>query len=144
MVQMSAADNVQSARYDLLDTLGEYARERRELAGEADSVRASHVAWHLEAAEHVDDELWRTEQEWWAEWLEKEHGNFVQWWWSSPASPLMAHDSLPAAGQALPDGIGYPLGSSQGFSDLFLTSHPPLPSFPGALESAVSSLRVPC
>lgn len=78
MVQMSAADNVQSARYDLLDTLGEYARERRELAGEADSVRASHVAWHLEAAEHVDDELRRTEQEWWADWLEKEHGNFVQ------------------------------------------------------------------
>src|SRR6266852_8264375 len=34
---------------------------------------------------------------------------------SSPASPLTAQDSLPAASQALPGGAGYPLGSSAEF-----------------------------
>ena len=34
---------------------------------------------------------------------------------SSPASPLTAQDSLPAASQALPGGVEYPLGSSAEF-----------------------------
>ena len=37
-------------------------------------------------------------------------------------------DSLPAAGQALPDGIGYPLGSNERFPICFLTSLPPFSS----------------
>lgn len=43
-------------------------------------------------------------------------------------------DSLPAAGQALPDGIGYPLGSSERFPSCPIpsTSRPPFPSFRGA------------
>src|SRR5258707_13848886 len=38
-------------------------------------------------------------------------------------------DSLLAAGQALPDGIGYPQGSYERFPRCLLTSLPPFPSF---------------
>ena len=37
---------------------------------------------------------------------------------SSPGSPLTTQDSLPAAGQALPGGTGYPLGSHARFPSL--------------------------
>jgi len=47
---------------------------------------------------------------------------------SSGASRHATQDSLPAAGQALPDGIGYPQGSYERFQ----ITRPPFPSFPGA------------
>ena len=43
--------------------------------------------------------------------------------WKSPAP---TQDSLPAAGPALPDGIGYPQGSDKRFH---IASDPPFPSF---------------
>jgi hypothetical protein len=45
---------------------------------------------------------------------------------SSPASPLTTQDSLPIAGQALPGGIGYPLGSLTRVSDLLFYISSPL------------------
>ena len=42
-------------------------------------------------------------------------------------------NSLPGAGQALPDGFGYPLGLSERFPSCFPTSLPPFPSFPDAM-----------
>src|SRR4051812_47074465 len=48
----------------------------------------------------------------------------------SPGRPGATQDSLPAAGQALPGGVGYP----QGPIERFPLSLPPFPSFPGALK----------
>ena len=42
--------------------------------------------------------------------------------------PATTQDSLPAAGQALPDGL-LPAGFLRKVSECFLTSHPPSPSF---------------
>src|SRR3954452_18320833 len=46
----------------------------------------------------------------------------------SAGYPGTTQDSLPAAGQALPDGAGYP----QGPIERFPLSLPPFPNFPGA------------
>src|SRR3954465_10388472 len=48
----------------------------------------------------------------------------------SRGRPGATQDSLPAAGQALPGGVGYP----QGPIERFPLSLPPFPSFPGALK----------
>ena len=41
-------------------------------------------------------------------------------------SPIPTQDSLPAAGPALPDGLGYPQGSHERFH---ICDDPPFPSF---------------
>lgn len=43
--------------------------------------------------------------------------------------PTATQDSLPAAGYALPDGIGYPQGSNERFQKMRPTPDPPFPSF---------------
>ena len=57
------------------------------------------------------------------------------WHWLSTlcrmGHPTATQDSLPAAGPALPDGLGYPQGSDERFS-MCVTSHSPFPSFHGA------------
>jgi hypothetical protein len=45
---------------------------------------------------------------------------------SQGRSPATTQDSLPAAGPALPDGIGYPQGSDKRFH---IGDDPPFPSF---------------
>jgi hypothetical protein len=62
--------------------------------------------------------------------------------------PPRTQDSLPAAGQALPDGLS-PAGFRREVSECFLTSHPPLPSLLGAIphsghRSSVASGSVGC
>src|SRR5712691_13112671 len=44
---------------------------------------------------------------------------------SSPWSPMATQDSLPAAGQALPGGAGYPLGSYARFQSSSISSSLP-------------------
>jgi len=49
--------------------------------------------------------------------------------------PNPTQDSLPAAGQALPDGLYTRKVVNERFQRCFLTSHPPFPSFLGAITS---------
>ena len=52
----------------------------------------------------------------------------------TPRSPWHAQDSLPAAGQALPGGIGYPPGSNERFQATAMPSLSPIPSLaPGGV-----------
>jgi predicted ATPase len=62
------------ARYRLLETVGQYGRERLEADGEADLARERHARYYLALAEEAERDL--REQEAWLRRLEREHANF--------------------------------------------------------------------
>jgi predicted ATPase len=63
------------ARYWLLETVRQYARDRLVEAGEEAEVRTRHRAWYLTLAEHAEVELRGPRQRIWFERLEVEHDN---------------------------------------------------------------------
>jgi predicted ATPase/class 3 adenylate cyclase len=63
------------ARYRLLGTIRQYARDRLIEAGEAAAVRDRHRNWFLELAERAATELRGPEQALWLDRLEQEHDN---------------------------------------------------------------------
>ena len=62
-------------RYGLLETLRQYAREKLEEAGEADSVRDHHRDWYVAFAQQAERELSGPQQADWFERLAAEHDN---------------------------------------------------------------------
>ena len=64
------------ARYRLLETVRQYARDRLVEAGEETGVRARHRDWYLRLAEQAEPELRGSEQELWIERLATEIDNF--------------------------------------------------------------------
>ena len=64
-----------AARFGMLETLREYARERLEERGEADTVRRRHLEHMVELAEAAESELEGPRQRAWLEVLEREHDN---------------------------------------------------------------------
>jgi len=60
----------------------------------------------------------------------------------SAGHPRPTQDSLPAAGQALPDGLSTRRVPMSGFG-VSTTSRPPLPSLPGAIGSTEASASLP-
>lgn len=64
-----------AARYRLLETLRQYAREKLVDAGEAKAVRARHLAFYLALAEQAEPHLHDAEQLTWLERLTQEHDN---------------------------------------------------------------------
>jgi len=63
------------ARYRLLETIRQYARDRLLEAGEAATVRGRHRDWYLKLAERARPELQGPRQAEWLERLETEHDN---------------------------------------------------------------------
>jgi non-specific serine/threonine protein kinase len=63
------------ARYRLLETVRQYAFERLIEAGEESSVRARHLAWHVELAERAAPDLFGADQPMWLERLARDHDN---------------------------------------------------------------------
>jgi len=63
------------ARFGTLETIREYAAERLEASGQADSVRQLHADHFLALAEEGERELEEGDQALWLEKLEQEHGN---------------------------------------------------------------------
>jgi non-specific serine/threonine protein kinase len=63
------------ARYRLLETVRQYARERLEAAGETDHIRERHLAFFLDLAEAAEPRLTATDSVPWLDRLEREHGN---------------------------------------------------------------------
>ena len=63
------------ARYRLLGTIGEYAAERLEEAGETGARCQAHTDWCVALAEHAEDHLAGDGQQPWLERLDDEHDN---------------------------------------------------------------------
>jgi predicted ATPase/DNA-binding CsgD family transcriptional regulator len=63
------------ARFKMLETIGEYARERLQASGEAEQIQERHVAYYLALAEQVELELMGPAQGLWLDQLEQEHDN---------------------------------------------------------------------
>jgi predicted ATPase/transcriptional regulator with XRE-family HTH domain len=63
------------ASYGMLEPVRQYALERLERSGEAETVRRLHAAYFLELAERAEPELWGPHESEWLERLEREHDN---------------------------------------------------------------------
>ncbi len=63
------------ARYRLLETVRQYARDRLREAGDADNVQRRHRDWYLHLAERADSRLRGPEEGVWLTKLEAEHDN---------------------------------------------------------------------
>lgn len=63
------------ARYRLLETIREYAREKLDAAGETGQLRQRHLDLFLARAEEAAPKLHDTYQQLWLNWLEGEHDN---------------------------------------------------------------------
>lgn len=63
------------ARFKMLETIGEYARERLLASGEAAQIQERHVAYYLALAERVEPELMGPAQGLWLDQLEQDHDN---------------------------------------------------------------------
>jgi non-specific serine/threonine protein kinase len=66
----------QEARYLLLETIRQYAREKFSESGEAGSIRDQHLAYFLALAGRAEPEVQGAEQKAWFDRLEAEHDNF--------------------------------------------------------------------
>jgi predicted ATPase/Tfp pilus assembly protein PilF len=65
----------QEARYRMLETIRQYAREKLEASDEAASLQGRHRDWYLQLAEEAEPELRGPEQCVWLDRLEQEHDN---------------------------------------------------------------------
>ena len=63
------------ARYRMLETIRQYAREKLEVSGESDEVQGRHAAFFLALAEEAEPELAGPQKRLWVERLEGEHDN---------------------------------------------------------------------
>lgn len=62
-------------RFRMLETIREFAEERLELTGEADTVRRRHAAWFLGLAQRAERFIWSEHQTAWFERIEHAHDN---------------------------------------------------------------------
>ncbi len=81
-----------TARYRLLETMRQYARDRLEESGEAETVRGRHAAWFLALAEEAEKEARGPEEAAWLRRLEAEHDNLRSslFWYMRPAERSVA------------------------------------------------------
>jgi tetratricopeptide (TPR) repeat protein len=70
-----AEESADGTRVSMLQTIHEYAAERLQASGEADSMAARHAEHYLELAEQAEPELWGAEQSLWFRRLDLEHDN---------------------------------------------------------------------
>src|SRR5262249_1819959 len=64
-----------AVRYDLLESLREYGRQRLVNTGEADSAQRAHAAFYLGLAEQASPELTNRDQRQWLDRLERDYDN---------------------------------------------------------------------
>jgi predicted ATPase/DNA-binding CsgD family transcriptional regulator len=72
-----AAHDGAEPRYQMLETVREFALERLAERGEAREIASAHAAYYLDLAEQADPELMDTEQAVWFDRLEAEHPNLL-------------------------------------------------------------------
>ncbi|HEX8230496.1 MAG TPA: tetratricopeptide repeat protein [Chloroflexia bacterium] len=69
-------------RFEMLETIREYAKEKLEGSGEAEQIRYWHAEYYLALAETAESELGGAQQKEWLDRLEQEHDNLraaLQW-----------------------------------------------------------------
>jgi len=64
-----------TARYEMLETIRQYAREKLIQSGEIEVVRRQHLKYFTELTTKAAPELWRSKQREWMDRLEEEHDN---------------------------------------------------------------------
>jgi tetratricopeptide (TPR) repeat protein len=64
-----------SARYDMLETIRQYAREKLIQSGEIEFLRRRHLEYYTSFTGKIAPELWRGKQVFWMDRLEQEHDN---------------------------------------------------------------------
>lgn len=82
LVQVIQLEQDGEARYRMLETIRQYAREKLQASGELDEVALRHRDWCLAFAEQVETKLYGDEQTSWVQRLEAEHDNVrtaLQW-----------------------------------------------------------------
>lgn len=82
-----AETHAREARYQMLETVRQYAHDKLEESGDARAVRARHADWYLALAEHAEAGLVGQEQKAWLDRLETEHGNLraaLEWYNRTP------------------------------------------------------------
>jgi predicted ATPase/DNA-binding SARP family transcriptional activator/DNA-binding CsgD family transcriptional regulator len=62
-------------RFVMMETIREYAQERLQESGEAESIKRAHAEYFLALAEEAEPMLWGAEDAAWLDRLEREHGN---------------------------------------------------------------------
>jgi len=76
-------------RFDMLETLHEYAQERLALSGEMDSTHHRHLAFFLDLMEEVEAKLLGEEQVTWLKRLDFEYDNLLAAWeWSQTTEDM--------------------------------------------------------
>jgi non-specific serine/threonine protein kinase len=63
------------ARYNMLETIRQYAREKLIQSSEIEFLRRRHLEYYAALAEKIAPELWRSRQVYWMDVLEVEHDN---------------------------------------------------------------------
>ncbi len=92
------------ARYRLLETVRQYAREKLAESGEGSQARAQHLNYFLQFAEEAEPHLFRAEQLEWLARLETEHDNLraaLEWALNSE------EQNPPEAGLRLANALGW-------------------------------------
>jgi predicted ATPase len=93
-----ALDHEGRSRYQLLETMRQYAAERLRETGEEPSLRTRHLAWFLELAGQSEEHLYGPDQQRWLGRLREERENFraaLAWSRSEPAHGGRACGSQP-------------------------------------------------
>ena len=70
-----AAPDEEHGRYQLLETMRQYAQERLVAEGEVSQARHRHIVYYLALTERAEPELTGTGQLHWLDRLEREHDN---------------------------------------------------------------------
>ncbi len=93
-----AESSEDEARYRLLETVRQYARERLDAAGEAATLQGRHLGWLVDLAERAEPELRGPHLVTWMDRLEREHDNVrAALAWSLPR-PEHAEETLRLVG----------------------------------------------
>ena len=125
-------------RFEMLETIREYAAERLETSGDAEEVRRRHAGRFLALAEQAAPELIGPRQGAWLEWLEREHDNLrAALGWALERDEVTVGLRLAAALGHFWEVRGH-FGEGQGWLDRALSRWPdaPAPERAGALSAA--------
>ena len=89
------------SRYNMLETIRQYALEKLLQAGEMETMRHNHLQYFADFSMETSPELWRREQVHWMDRLEQEHDNLraaLDWSLCGGCGPLTLENGMRIAG----------------------------------------------